>query len=116
MQIRTLMYNFILQIIIMASLGTIIYLIARTVPRIENLEESFEKMPIGKLDRLINLIPLDKIDITLSTLTEKMLRKIKLGLMRWDNLMTDHLKKIKKTNGNGHSNEDKPTLFDENKQ
>lgn len=107
------MYNFILQIIIMASLGTLIYLIARAVPRIENLEESFQKLPVGKLDRLINLIPLDKIDITLSTLTEKMLRKIKLNLMRWDNLMAGHLKKIKKTNGNGFTKEEKPTLFNE---
>ncbi len=107
------MYNFILQIIIMASLGAIIYLIAKAVPRIENLEESFKKSSAGKLDRLIGLIPLDKIDITLSTLMEKTLRKIKLNLMRWDNSVTDHLKKIKKTNGNGHDNENKPTLFDE---
>ena len=109
------MYNFILQIIIMASLGALIYLIARAVPRIENLEESFQKSSAGKLDRLIGLVPLDKIDINLSTWVEKILRKIKLSLMRWDNSVTGHLKKIKKTNGNGHGNEDKPTLFDENK-
>jgi len=66
------------------------------------------------LDKLIAKIPLDKIDFVLSLTFEKSLRKLKLMLMKWDNVVTGHIEKIKKTNGSELSKEDKPNLFEEN--
>ncbi len=92
----------------MFSLGAMIYLIARAVPRVSDIREDFERTPYAKIDKLISFLPLERLDVTLSTQLEKALRKIKLILMKWDNLVTHHLKKVKKTNGNG----EKPALFD----
>jgi len=104
------MYNFILQIIIMSSLGAMIYLIARAAPRVGDIEEIFKKQPLGDFEKLIAKIPISEIDFILSAWVEKSLRKIKLILMKWDNLLSEHLNRIKKTNGNG-GKEEKQTLF-----
>lgn len=109
------MYNFILQIIIMVSLGIMIYLIARATPRVGDIEEIFKRQPLGDFDKLIAKIPIVKIDFILSAWVEKTLRKIKLILMKWDNLVSEHLNRIKKTNGNG-SREEKQTLFSKSKE
>lgn len=112
------MYNFTLQILIMISLGTIIYLIARAAPRVGDIEESFKKETFhGKLDKLIAKIPFERIDIFFSSNFEKMLRKIKLWLMKWDNLLAEHLKKIKQNNDAG-AKEEKNLFFslEEDKQ
>jgi len=106
------MYNFILQIIIMFSLGVMIYLIARASPRIGDIEVADESYH-NKLDRIISRLPLDEIDVVISTAVEKFLRKSRLFLMKWDNTLSNHLKKIKKTNGNGLRKEDKPSLFED---
>lgn len=107
------MYNFILQTIIMASLGAMVYLIARAAPRVGDSEEIFGKFSYaGRLDRLIAKIPFDKIDAVLSIFVEKFLRKLKLFLLKWDNLLSEHIKKIKKTNSNDFQKEEKPNLFD----
>ena len=104
------MYNFILQIIIMFSLGVMIYLIARAAPRVGDIEEIFKKQPLGDFDKLIAKMPISKIDFILSAWVEKTLRKIKLILMKWDNLLSEHLNRVKKINGNGGM-EEKQTLF-----
>lgn len=107
------MYNFILQTIIMASLGAMVYLIARAAPRVGDNEEIFGKFSYtGRLDRLIAKIPFDKIDSTLSIFFEKFLRKLRLFLLKWDNLLSEHIKKIKKINGNDFQKEEKQNLFE----
>ncbi len=104
------MYNFILQILIMLSLGAIIYLIARAAPRVGDIEESFKDTFHGKLDKLIAKIPLERFDVFFSVSIEKILRKIKLILMKCDNLLAIHLKKIKKSDNIGIK-EEKQSLF-----
>lgn len=97
----------------MISLGVLIYLIARVTPRIGDIEEIFKKQPLGDFDKLIAKIPISEIDFILTAWVEKTLRKIKLILMKWDNLLSEHLSRIKKTNGNG-GKEEKQTLFSKN--
>jgi len=116
------MYNFILQILIMFSLGAIIYLIARVAPRVGDIEESFKKEIFHqKLDKLIARVPSEKMDVFFIVNLEKTLRKMKLLLMKWDNLLTNHLRKLKKS-GSGVAKEEKQSLFasltetDENKK
>ena len=105
------MYNFILQILIMLSLWAIIYLIARAAPRVGDIEESFKKETFHqKLDKLIAKVPFEKMDVFFTVNLEKTLRKIKLLLMKWDNLLTNHLRKLKKS-GNGGAKEEKQNLF-----
>ncbi|HDH31770.1 MAG TPA: hypothetical protein ENH26_03280 [Candidatus Wolfebacteria bacterium] len=109
------MYNFILQISLMASLGIMIYLVARGVSRVsDTIDEGIQNNHKNVFDKFVDLLPLEKIDLMISEYFEKILRKIKLVLMKWDNIVTNYLDKIKKTNGNGKNNgEKKPSLFSE---
>ncbi len=91
------MYNFILQIFIMVSLGVIIFLVARTLPRISETETA--QNPKAKANWLSSF-PFEKIDVAVNAFTEKMLRKIKLILMKTDNMVSRQLNKFKK-NGDG---------------
>jgi hypothetical protein len=96
------MYNFILQIFVMVSLGTIIFLVARTLPRItETATENIENKK--KADWLKNF-PWEKIDAVVNSFLEKTLRKTKLVLMKLDNFVSQQLNKFKKENGNNENN------------
>ena len=66
------MYNFILQILIMLSLGAIIYLIARAAPRVGDIEESFKKETFHqRLDKLIARVPFEKMMFFLPLVLKK---------------------------------------------
>ncbi len=87
-----------------------------------DVEESFKKETFHqRLDKLIAKVPFDKMDVFFTVSLEKTLRKMKLLLMKWDNLLTNHLRKLKKS-GNGGAKEEKQNLFasltenDENKK
>jgi len=93
----------------------IIYLMARAVPRVD---DEISK-PAVKLDRLFDSLRLEKLDAILSNFLEKFLRKVKLFLMKLDNLTNNYLDKVKQTksNGNGQKDkEEKPSLFNSNHQ
>jgi len=104
------MYNFILQIVIVLSLGVIIYLIARTIPRTTNESEVGGlpdqglpgQRPAGGFDKLVSKIPLAKIDAAIDSFLLKLLRKIKVLIMKVDNLLNIYLNKLRK---NGQSKE-----------
>lgn len=108
------MYNFILHIVIMSSLGVVVYLFGRAIPRASDVGGDSTESLQNKFDKFITRIPFDEIDIAFSTFIEKTLRKIKLLLMKWDNIVTSHIEKIKKTtNGGfgGEKKEEKQSLF-----
>ncbi len=99
----------------MLSLGTIIYLIARTVPKIgDEVTENITSQK-SKFDRLFSYLRVEKFDVIFNNFVEKILRKLKLILMRLDNFTNSYLDKVKKykMNGNGQKNgEGKPSLFE----
>jgi len=106
--------NFVLEIILMASLGAMIYLVARSVPRISDtvLEEHSAKKGFGeRLNKLIDSLPIEKADLTISRLSERVLRTIKLLVMRVDNKLSQHLAKFKAKISSNGQNGAKPTLF-----
>ncbi|MBI4993823.1 hypothetical protein HZC33_02630 [Candidatus Wolfebacteria bacterium] len=106
------MYNFILQIVIMLSLGIMVYLIGRGTPRVKNAEISLSDDIHARLDKLIAKIPFEKMDIFLSVNLEKFLRKVKLSLIKWDNLLTKHLEKLKHANESPiMKKEERPHIF-----
>lgn len=89
------MYNFILQLFIVLSLGVIVYLLARTVPRITD-ENEVGGRSADRFDKLVSKIPLAKIDAALDSFLLKFLRKTKVLIMKVDNLLNIYLNKLRK--------------------
>ena len=87
------MYSFIVNILLFSSLAMMIYLLARALPRIT--EEEGADMQVGVIDRLIDKLPLERIDIVISTSLEKMLRKFRLFISKLDNVVNAHLTRVK---------------------
>lgn len=101
------MYDFLLQSTFFLSLGVIVYLLARAVPRVN--EEGETAHAPGFFDRLLTKLPLREIDNWLNAFFEKFLRRLRVGLMKLDNLVNQYLSKFKKPNGAS----DKKDLFQE---
>ncbi|HEY4500130.1 MAG TPA: hypothetical protein VJH70_03390 [Candidatus Paceibacterota bacterium] len=104
------MYNFVLQMIMMLSLGTVVYLAARALPRVG--ERVVPGSPAQYMDKLVKKIPIEKLDAFLNATLEKILRKSKIFILKVDNRVTFYLNKFKK-NGNGKEAV-KPDLFENN--
>jgi hypothetical protein len=101
----------------MLSLGTMIYIIARTVPRIGDEVSEEIIRPKTKFDRLFASSRFEKLDVIFNNFVEKLLRKVKLLLMKLDNFTTSYLDKVKKykLGDNSQKNgEEKPSLFNNN--
>lgn len=98
------MYDAIAQILLIASLGMMMYIIARAAPRIGDdisvLEEK-KKKPF---------LNLEKIDTVLNTILEKFLRRTKLILMQLDNIVSGYLYRVRHLNK--YKKEEKPNLFE----
>ena len=103
------MYNFILQFLIMTSLAIIVYLVARATPRIdENIV--FSKSKNSFFDNIVHKLPLEKIDLMSSNLLEKLLRRVKIIILKIDNILTKKLGNFKSASS---SQEDlRPNLFE----
>lgn len=93
------MYTLLLNLIMFASLGAVIYLMARAATRVKDGGAAAHAP--GTIDRILSRLPLAKIDAKISSLTEKALRGVKVTVMRFDNFLTYRLNRMKKTNGNG---------------
>ena len=94
------MAQFILTNLFLISVGGILYIFVRTLPRIGEREVKEEKRTV--FERwVMSEIP-HEIDRVLNATLGKMLRKLKVLLLRLDNYLTSRLKKIHtETNGNG---------------
>lgn len=92
------MFQFIVTNIFMISLGTILYVTVRTLPRIEEGGAPERK---GILERWIASEIPEKLDAAFNSFLAKFLRKLKVWLLKVDNFISEHLKKIKPENGNG---------------
>lgn len=94
------MYHFVLQILIMLSLGMLVYMAARKIPQIsDTVSEEVAGQPKGfwhQVELLLGKMPLDKFDLAVSQFLEKNIRKMKLFLARLDNYLTQHLEQFKK--------------------
>ena len=99
------MYNFVLQTIVMLSLGAIIYLFARALPRV--LETASSEPRKNYLEDFFRKFPLEKADAFSSYWLERFLRKLKIVVLRLDNLLSKHLSNLKPA-----ATEEKPSLFE----
>jgi hypothetical protein len=87
------MFKFILEIIIVCSLGVIVYLFARALPRVDDVDGSDESLKM-KGDALSPY--LEKIDGWISAVFEKFLRRAKVWVLKLDNLVSTELNKFKR--------------------
>jgi hypothetical protein len=112
------MYHFILQILIMLSLGLMVYMAARKIPQItDTVPEQTSGQPTGfwhRVELVLGRLPLDKFDLLFSQFLEKNIRKIKLLLARLDNYLAHHLEQFKKIKQRAHRKQQKKfALFEE---
>ncbi|TSC89535.1 MAG: hypothetical protein G01um10143_25 [Parcubacteria group bacterium Gr01-1014_3] len=91
------MLQFILQTIVFLSLGLVLYLFARALPRIK--EEEIPNKPLHPFEKAMSRLPLAKIDASINSVIERILRKFRVVLMKVDHLMTTYISKVKKTDG-----------------
>lgn len=85
------MAEFILTNLSLISAGLIIYLLIRALPRVDE-KDIKEK---GLIDKWISSGIPEKIDRIINSVLEKILRKIKVFLLKIDNLLSKRLQKIK---------------------
>jgi len=85
------MLQFVFTDIFMLSLGAVLYLIVRALPRIA--EEPSEKKNF--LDRLAHSDIPEKMDAALNSFLFKFLRKVKVIFLKFDNVLSKELRKIK---------------------
>lgn len=85
------MISFILDMVIMLSLGAVLYLVARTLPRVNDVEfEESEVRPHWVT------VYLEKIDEKFQAVYEKFLRRFRVWIMKLDNSVSEKLGKFKK--------------------
>ena len=85
----------------MVSLGVVVFLVARTLPRIK--ETKTDANVAYPKNNWWDSLPLEKIDAVINSFSEKTLRKIKLILMKTDNMVSKQLNKFKKNDDNGNN-------------
>ena len=104
------MYSLVLQLILFSSLGVILYLMARAMPRLDERKEVVHAS--GWFDRMLSRMPLAKVDAGVNSFLEKLLRKTRVIVLKVDNLLNQYLNQVKRGSAkkNGISNE-KPQLF-----
>ncbi len=84
------MFLFILSDILMVSVGTVLYLTVRALPRVA--EESTDHR--GLLDRWAHSDWPERIDATFEAFLVKLLRRLKVVILKLDNALSHHLRKI----------------------
>ena len=90
------MYDFILRIALVISLSAMIYLLARVVARVK--DEDFTHSEEDFIDKWLAQIPVAKIDNWLHLTAAKFLRRLRVIVLKFDNLLHGYLMRIKKTN------------------
>jgi hypothetical protein len=83
----------------MMALAVAVYIFSRAIPRIDDEAIVTESKNSLWWERTMKKIPLNKIDDSFDNFMEKTLRKVKIFLMKADNLVTGKLKGFKSENG-----------------
>ncbi len=86
----------------MLSLGTIFFMLVRSLPRIKEGEEKKEKKSLFE-KWLVSELP-EKADLYMSNLLVKWVRRIRIFILRMDNILGNHLNKINPHSGKNRTN------------
>jgi len=93
-------YNLIFQIIVFSSLGAVVIILGRALPRIED-ESVISRSRRGYFERISKKIPFERIDEAINVFLHKALRKIKIVLMKADNVVSEKLHNFGKKDKSG---------------
>ncbi len=85
------MIRFIIQTLIMLSLGAMLYLMAKALPRIEDENEDAMHMHHSRVMAYV-----EKLDELFKVSLEKALRRLRVWLLRLDNFISKKLNRFKK--------------------
>ncbi len=92
-----MLYSFILETLMFVSLGAIVMIVARGLPRMED-EVTTERHARDFWAMVAKKVPLDRIDESFNHAFHKFLRKSKVFIMRADNIVTGKLKSFRSDN------------------
>lgn len=98
----------------MVSLSTVLYLMARALPRIAEDEAAPEKRAI--LDRWAHSQIPEKVDVAFNGFMLKLMRKLKVFILKLDNSLSKHLQKVKPEDTDKKSNIDFKEIAGQNKE
>ncbi|MDE2100237.1 MAG: hypothetical protein KGL39_23485 [Patescibacteria group bacterium] len=80
------MYSFVVNFVLVAAFGVMVYLLALALPRVKTDEES------GRVRRkLVRSVHLEKIDEAVKKSYDKLLRRLKVLILRADNIVSRKL-------------------------
>ena len=97
------MYDFILQLFLVSSLGVIVYMMARALPRVADEIES----PVtfyDYMERWLEKLPIHHLDQKINHSLFKFLKRIRVIIMKLDNNIVHGLGKLKKNGENSNGN------------
>jgi len=83
------MYDFLLQIFFFGALTVVVYLMARALPRV--VESESKVSPLEYLEKMLRRLPVTKADRFINLRLEKILRKIRVMILKLDNLIHRYL-------------------------
>lgn len=86
------MAKFLSEIIIMLALGVVLYLMARALPRVDDIETT----PSKALELHWFTPILEKIDERLKRFLERLFRRLKVVILKLDNFVSARLSKVKR--------------------
>ncbi|MDD4931256.1 MAG: hypothetical protein PHG66_03890 [Candidatus Colwellbacteria bacterium] len=87
-------YSLILQTVFFLALGTAVVVIARALPRVED-EMAAHRSFKGRLETLAGKVPVEKMDEFLNLFFHKILRRLKIVILKADNIVTSKLHLMK---------------------
>ena len=103
------MYSLILQLGFFLSLGGIIYVISRALPRISEVETQPQK-PFF-LKKWFSQLPLEKFDAYFSEFFEKFLRRARVIMLKADNWVNIKIARMKEREGIKEGSKVKQNIF-----
>ncbi len=101
------MVQFIFTNLLMISLGAILYLVVRSLPRISGEDE--DRKPNLWERWVMSDVP-HKLDLATKAYAGKFFRKLKVYVMRIDNFLTAKLKKMNGSENSGLTGQAKPKI------
>jgi hypothetical protein len=102
------MLEFILANIAMLSAGVVLYLLAHSLPRVGERDTG----PKGVLERWVTSEFPERLDGVFNNFAGKFLRRLRVILLKFDNAVSESLKRFKTGNGNGKSLDFKEIMVD----
>jgi len=98
------MAEFILQLVLVVSAGALLYLVARTLPRLDETDPA--PSPRHMLPEWV-MSYLERADEKFLGFFERFVRTLRVSLMKFDNVLSERIRKLRRkgANSNGNGND-----------